>query len=324
VTVLVTGATGFLGSRLAKLLADRGREVRVLVRATSNRRRLEGLDLEIAEGDVTDRSSVEKAVHGVDTVYHAAALYEFGTPDVGLMEKINVGGTTNVLETAHAERVPAVYVSSVSALGPTGPEPADESHRHEGPPGSSYAATKRQALDVARAMAADGARVRTALPPLIYGPDDDSVVGLIFRWLVRGWLRAGPPRSVRTSVVHVDDCAAGLVAIAERGVDGEEYVLSAQTVTFGEWYDVSCRLAGKRPPLVWFPAPVIGLSERLLVRTAPVTGRPGRLMRDLVGMVGGGHWAYSGDKARRELGWAPRSLEEGLGETIAWYQGPPT
>src|SRR2546430_2116023 len=100
-TALVTGASGFLGSRTAAALCGRGEQVRVLLRPTSSRRRLEHLPVEYAEGDVTDRASVEKALDGVDAVYHAAALYEFGTRDPQYMERVNVGGTEHVLSAAH-------------------------------------------------------------------------------------------------------------------------------------------------------------------------------------------------------------------------------
>src|SRR5438270_10622507 len=97
---LVTGASGFLGSRTAAALCARGETVRVLVRPTSDRRRIAGLPVSYAEGDVTDRASVEKALDGVETVYHAAALYELGTGQPRYMEQVNVGGTANVLEAA--------------------------------------------------------------------------------------------------------------------------------------------------------------------------------------------------------------------------------
>ena len=121
-TVLLTGATGFLGSELARQLSGRGERVRVLVRPTSDLRRLSGLDLDVAEGDVTDRASVTRVLDGVAQVHHVAAMYELGASDPVRMREVNVGGTTNVLEAAAERGIPAVHVSSVSAQGPSPPD----------------------------------------------------------------------------------------------------------------------------------------------------------------------------------------------------------
>src|SRR5437016_13000358 len=204
-TSLVTGATGFLGSRVVHRLHQQGEPVRALVRATSDRRRLAGLPVDYAEGDVTDRASVEKALDGVETVYHAAALYELGTGKPEYMEQVNVGGTANVLEAAHERGILAVHVSSVAALGPTGQTPAVEGHWRQDLPRSPYEATKKKAHVRARQMAAEGARVRLSMPGSIYGPDDPSLLGTAHKWLFRGVPVAIGARLIM-SFVHVDDC----------------------------------------------------------------------------------------------------------------------
>jgi nucleoside-diphosphate-sugar epimerase len=317
VASLVTGATGFLGSRTAAALCDRGETVRVLVRPTSDRRRLDGLPLAFAEGDVTDRSSVEKALDGMDVVYHSAALYELGTDRPEYMERVNVGGTENVLEAAHERGILAVHVSSVAALGPTGPQPAVEGHWRQDMPRSPYEATKKRAHLLARAMAGSGARVRISMPGSIYGPDDPSLLGTAHKWLFRGMPVAIGARLIM-SFVHVDDCADGLVRIAEHGRDGEEYILASRTATFRQWFETIAQVTGKRPPRWYLPDFVVYDVGDVVRRAIP--GKPGRVLRDAIAMSAGENWSFSGEKARRELGWDPRSLEQGMVELRDWYE----
>ena len=315
-TSLVTGATGFLGSRTAAALCARGGSVRVLVRPTSNRRRLDELPVEYAEGDVTDRASVEKALDGVEVVYHSAALYELGTGNPDYMERVNVGGTENVLEAAHERGILAVHVSSVAALGPTGTQPAVEGHWRQDMPRSPYEATKKRAHLLARAMAGSGARVRISMPGTIYGPDDPSLLGTAHKFLFRGMPIAIGARLIM-SFVHVDDCADGLVRIAERGHDGEEYILASQTATFRQWFETIAQVTGKRPPRFYLPDFIVWDVGDVVRRAIP--GRPGRILRDAIAMSAGEHWSFSGEKARRELGWDPRSLEQGMAGLRDWY-----
>jgi nucleoside-diphosphate-sugar epimerase len=319
-TTLVTGATGFLGSALVRLLRARGEAVRVLVRETSDRRRIEGLDAEVAVGDVTEGASVERAMEGAAAVYHVAALYELGTKDPARMRRINVDGTRHVLEAAHARGALAIHVSSVVALGPTGTTPACETHRDDGDSRSPYEATKREAHVFARELAARGARVRIALPATIYGPDDPSLTGKFHAMYARGVVRVGALEEMTMSLVHVDDCAEGLVCIAERGKDGEAYVLCGQAVTMREWMGALARATGRRAPRVWLPSWAVRRAGPWVATVAPLAGFSRALVREGLAMADDVHWAFTAAKARRDLGWEARPLDEGL-RTVARFHG---
>jgi dihydroflavonol-4-reductase len=318
VKVLVTGATGFLGSHVAHRIAARGDDVRVLVRTTSDRSRLDGIDLDIAEGDVTDQDSVERAVHGVDQVFHCAAVVEFGPRDPSFMQSVNVEGTRHVLGAAAARDIPAVYVSSLAAPGATPPDqpPQDESWWNPHPLDVAYERTKRAAHLVARDLAAAGASVRIAMPGGIYGHGDQSTMYDLIRSYALWPLPLGYMPEVRQSTGQVDDCADGLLRIAEHGVDGGEYIVAAEAVTIREWLELIAIGAGHRPPSVYLPTKALrGLSGPGGV-VAGWLGVSPTMVPEIVA-VATHDSAYRGTKLREELGWAPRPLAQGMAEMAA-------
>jgi nucleoside-diphosphate-sugar epimerase len=309
--VFLTGATGFLGGRIARILRARGHEVTALVRLSSDRAkvaRLESLGVEIAPGDVTEPASLLDPLARAECVIHSAAWYELGVRDHARMERINVGGTRNVLQAAIASRTvrTIVHVSSVAALGPTGGRVVDESHLHPGSFGSAYDRTKHAAHELARELRAEtGARIRIALPGTIFGPGDRSLVCLLFQAHTRGALRAMVYPELSMSLVHVEDCARGVVAVAERGADNGEYNLVAEVITMAAW-------AARLSEITGIPAPKIKLPEGLLRFSA----RFSQLARDAESLGSGASWSFSSARARSELGWTPMEFGEALADTL--------
>lgn len=317
---LVTGAAGFLGSRLTALLAARGDAVRALDLPRAAWARVAGLSgVEIVHGDITDRAAIHRAMSDVTQVFHVAALYELGTRDPDRMRAINVGGTANVLDAAHARGIPVVHVSTVAALGATRATLADESHWNAGAraAGSAYEGTKREAHELARRMMKEGARIRIAMPATIYGAGDPSMVGRAHAWMAKGWLKIGVRPEMRLAFVHVDDCADGVLRVADRGKDGEEYILCAQTVRLAEWFEAFARASDRAPPRAYLPSWLLTASGRL-ARHWPFPSF--RAAREAIAMSDGQHWAFTGGKARRELGWSARSFDEGLRDAAREHQ----
>jgi nucleoside-diphosphate-sugar epimerase len=305
---LVTGATGFLGGRTARLLRGEGHSTLALVRSGSDATRvgdLESQGVEIARGDITDRASVDRAMNGVDAVIHCAAWYELGVRDEARMERINVGGTRNVLEAAVARGVRVVHTSSVAALGPTGGKLADETLPHSGEFGSAYDRTKHSAHLLAREMGRSGAPVRIALPGTIFGPGDESLVALLFRAHLSGMLRLAAFPDTTMSLVHVDDCARGLLDVLEKGSDGREYILASHVVTFREWAQRLSEITGIAPPRGRIPLWPMRLASHFST-----------LVKDSLALANGSTWMFSGERARSELGWKGRELGEALAETL--------
>lgn len=319
--VLVTGATGFLGSHLARQLVERGDEVRVLVRASSDRSRLEGLDLTEAIGDVTDEASVVGAVEGVDRVFHCAAAVEFGPRDPSFLERVNVGGARHVLGAAAERSIPAVHVSSLAALGatPAGEPPKDESWWSGAPPAAVYEATKRSAHEYARSLVRAGAPLRIAMPGGIYGYGDESTMASLIKAYALFPVPMGYLPDVRQSLVNVDDCADALLRIADHGVDGGEYIVAAEAVTLREWIDLIATSAGHRTPAVWMPTRWVRACSRPGGAVASWFGASKGMVPETIA-VATHDSAYTGDKLRRELGWSPRPLTQGMLEMVGAIQ----
>lgn len=308
---LVTGATGFLGSHVASLLHDRGHEVRVLARPTSDLSRVEAIEPEVATGDVTDPAAFVAAADGVDLVVHCAARYEMGPPDPEGMDLVNVEGVGHAVAAASAAGATLVHVSSVVAHGPTGTTVRDESYWNPTPPVTHYERTKRAGHLVARDAAASGADVRIVTPGGIYGPGDTSTLGqMIERYMTTpspvGWRPDG-----YQSAVNVDDVADLILRVAEAGSPGDEFLACAQAVTFREWFAEIAAAAGRRPPFLNMGDRTLAVASSLAKAVKPLLGQRGPMVGEYLATMGC-DYAFSGDRARHELGWDPMGLDEGM------------
>ena len=326
--LLVTGGTGFLGRRLVATLAAR-HDVRMLVRPTASRRPLPP-QVELAEGDVTDRSSLERAAAGCEAVIHAAALVKIMAPAVDF-DRINVGGFENVMSAAATGGVRrVVYVSSFIALGPTERGPGgvlDESASAADRVWiNDYERTKTLADRRARHSIETGAPLTVVYPGVIYGPGELTEGNIVLRHvldLAHGRLPAlvGRPER-RWNYVFVDDVAVGIVAALERGASGARYMLGGENVTQQEFYRLIGELAAIRVPARRMPDALAKLAGAAMKAWARLAGGIPRLTPELVEIYRH-DWAYDSSRAAAELGYQPRSLERGLGESIAWLRSRP-
>ena len=323
--VLVTGATGFVGSTLARLLAEEGREVHALARAGSDRGPLEDLPLTWHAGDLEDAPSIERAVAAAGAgaaVVHSAAVISYRTADRALQERVNVGGTRAVLDAcrrAGAGRV--VHVSSVVAVG-TAPDARGALDEDADWNGASmrcaYADTKRAAEELALG-AADELDVVAVLPGAIFGPSPvPSNTTRFLQRIAAGALGpAAPPGSL--SVVGVDDAARGIRAALDRGRRGRRYLLTDENLTHRELFERAAAELGSSAPRLTLPRPLWSLVVggcALVDRLRPLELATPQALR-LLGL----HFRYDSGRARRELGWSPRPFAEILRETVAWMRG---
>jgi dihydroflavonol-4-reductase len=319
--VLVTGASGFVGSAVARALSRRGDDVRVLVRSTSNRANVEGETFEIAEGDMLDRHAMIEAMEGVRYVFHVAADYRLWARDPEEIVRNNLHGTRAVMEAARntgVERI--VYTSSVAALKPSHGDAVDETSRHsEHTVIGAYKKSKLVAERLVERMAGDGLPAVIVSPSTPIGPRDikPTPTGRIIVQAANG----GMPAFVDTglNLVHVDDVAQGHLLALEKGRIGQNYILGGADVRLRDMLAVICPLAGRKPPRIRLPRtplyPLAWGSEAI----ARYTGKEPMLTVDALNMSRH-HMFFSSKKARDELGFTARPYARAIEDAVTWFR----
>jgi dihydroflavonol-4-reductase len=318
--VLVTGASGFVGSAVARALIGRGFVVRALVRANSPRANLEGLPLELAEGDLDDAASLARAMQGVRFLFHVAADYRLWAPRPEEIVRNNLQGTRNIMEAAlKAEVERVVYTSSVATLRPE--QPGDETGPlSEAEAIGAYKRSKVVAERLVESMVAgQGLKAVIVNPSTPIGPRDikPTPTGRIIVEAATGKIPAFVDTGL--NLVHVDDVAEGHLLALERGRVGERYVLGGQDVTLRQMLADIAGLCGRKPPTVNLPRgplyPLAYVSEAI----GRMTGKEPMLTVDALKMAGH-HMYFRSGKAERDLGYTARPYLEGLRDALAWFQ----
>jgi nucleoside-diphosphate-sugar epimerase len=318
VRIFLTGATGFIGSRLAAVLRERGDDVRALVRSPAKSDALRELGCELVAGDLL---AVEAGMlEGCDAAVHSAAVYRVGVAasQAADMREVNVGGTERVLDAATAAGVGRiVYVSTVNGFGDTRGAVVDESYvRPAGSFVSAYDETKWEAHEAARRRIEVGAPIVVAMPGLVYGPGDTSQMGEQIRSAMAGKLPYLSFPTLGVNAVYVDDVVQGILLALAAGRIGEDYVLGGELTRARDLIAAAAQAAGRRPPRFSLPTSLIRLTGPLgRTRLGPTLGVPPNVAELIAATDGVTYWA-SDEKARTELGYAPRSLAAGMAETF--------
>ena len=319
---LVTGATGFVGSAVARRLLAEGFAVRVLARRGSDRRNLAGLDVEVAEGDLTDAASLEAAARDCCALFHVAADYRLWVPKPEEIYRNNVEGTRAVIAAAKAAGVArVVYTSSVATLG----IPKD------GTPGSEttpvtvldmighYKRSKYLAEEVAQGFADDGYDVVIVNPSTPSGPRDvkPTPTGRVVRDAAAGKMPAYVDTGL--NIAHVDDVAEGHWLAYQKGLRGERYVLGGTDLSLRQILEEIADIVGRKPPRIRLPhavvMPIAVISEAL----ARLTGiQPLATVEEI--KMSKKIMFFSCDKAKRELGYAPRPPRAALEDAVRWFR----
>jgi dihydroflavonol-4-reductase len=313
---LVTGATGFVGSHVARALVERGDEVRVTVRSDSPTEPLEGLDAErVNLPDVTDRRALRHALKDVQRVFHVAGTTNLRL-GAGEARRVNADGTRTVLEEALRAGVErAVFTSSVAAIGPASPgSTLDERASYPGRLGLAYPDSKHAAEIEALRVGARGLEVVIVNPAHVFGPGDwgPSSTDVVRRFLLR---RIPAYVGGAINIVDVRDVAAGHLLADERGAPGERYILGNRNYTWDRLFAELAHVSGVDPPAVRMPyAVALALAESARLS---LPGRPPVTPAEV--RAASRWWTYRNGRAKRELGWTVRSHEETVEETVRWW-----
>jgi len=319
--VLVTGASGFVGSAVARALLARGDEVSVLLRESSPRANVADLDCRVVVGDMRDPKSMVRAMDGARYVFHVAADYRLWAPDPQEIVRNNLEGARAVMEAARttgAERI--VYTSSVAALKPVAGVAVDESSRHsEESAIGAYKKSKLVAERLVERMAGEGLPVVIVSPSTPIGPRDikPTPTGRIIVQAANG----GMPAFVDTglNLVHVDDVARGHLLALEKGRVGENYILGGEDVRLKDMLGVIAPLVGRKPPRIRLPrGPLYPLAFGAEAM-ARLTGKEPFLTADALKMSKY-HMFFSSGKAQRELGFSARPWQQAIEDAVNWFR----
>jgi dihydroflavonol-4-reductase len=318
-TVLVTGANGFLGANLVRALLARGEKVRALTRHDSPA--LAGLDIEEVRGDIRDPQSFRDAMNDIETVFHLAAIISIDGPHGGLVRATNVDGARNVAEAALAAGVGRfVHVSSVHAFDQAPlDQPLDESRPRVGGPGHpAYDLSKAAGEAAIRDVIGRGLDAVIINPTGVIGPFDyaPSAMGRVFIDLYRRKV----PALVNGGFNWVDvrDVAAGMLAAAERGRTGENYILPGHWLSVRGIVDLAASIAGVAPPRLVMPMTLARAVAPFALGFARLLRQPPRLTGESLSALRGNR-DVRGNKAEAELGYRPRPIAETVADIYRWY-----
>jgi nucleoside-diphosphate-sugar epimerase len=293
----------------------RGDEVIAPVRDRRRAEELIDMGVAVVEDDLSDVDRLAEMLRDVDAVIHAAGSYRVGIAraERGAMWDANIGTATRVLDAAERARTPRiVYVSTVGVFGNTHGQVVDETYRRNIRDGflSWYDETKFGAHEVAAQRARTGAPIVSVLPSQVYGPGDYTAIGEQLRLAHAGKLPYRALDEVGLGFVHVEDLGVGIVAALDRGAAPGSYVLSGPRHRLSEALAIAARLGGRKPPRLAIPTGII----RVMAPLGRVVGQPN--LREVIEAAAGVTYWASSDKAIRELGFAPRELEDGLRDTF--------
>ncbi|MFT5303027.1 MAG: dihydroflavonol-4-reductase [Mariniblastus sp.] len=317
--ILITGATGFLGNNLTRVLLRQGHHVTAAVRTSSNLKTLDGLDVELVETDLSNSSDIAIAMEGVDVVVHAAALIHLGWTRIDASRMVNVESTTRIAESARRRGIRMIHVSTVDALGLTSEhEPGNEDRLDPPNPACAYVVSKREAETAVILEVSQGLDAVIVNPGFLVGPYDwKPSSGEMMLTLARRFIPYAPAGGC--SVADVRDVADGIVSAMEHGRSGERYILGGENLSYLELWQMMSTIMKRRPTKQQLPnwmAAMAGKTGDLIGRltgTEPLVNSAATQMGQIF------HY-YESSKAKHELGYQIGSVEDAVNDAWDWFK----
>lgn len=322
--ILITGSTGYIGSKLTVKLALQGHQVHLLCRTAPTLPGFQKPNVKVFIGDITDARSIRPALENVDRVYHLAAYARLWARDSAVFYRFNVKGTENVLNEAKKSGVSKiVYTSTAGVIGPSKGKPMTEADPRITGFFNLYEQTKSEAEALAMEYARQGLNICILNPSRIYGPGLDTgsnpVTKIIELYMKGKWKLIPGNGNDIGSYPYIDDVVDGHISAMDKGRPGERYILGGVNVTFNELMAAIKRYSGIEKKLRHIPFPVLNGISYLMLWNAKFTGRYPMITPDWVAKYKY-DWALNSSKAVSELGYTIRPLEEGIKETVEWVR----
>lgn len=313
----LTGATGFVGGALAKMLRDKNHDVIALVRDPQKADNLKRIGATIVKGDVTNKESMRTPMKECDGVFHVAGWYKVGARDKSPGQKINVDGTRNVLELMRELNIPkGVYTSTLAVNSDTHGEMYDESYHFSGIHISEYDKTKAEAHAIALQFINEGLPLVIVMPGLIYGPDGTSMSDDAFRLYLKKKLPMIPTK-VAYCWAHVQDIATAHLLAMEKAKAGSTYIIAGPKYELTQAFEIAYKITGIRKPLIVPPLMLktAALFSAVIEKLIPL---PEMYSSEALRVQAGVTYLGDNTKAKNDLGYNPRSLEVGLKQTLEY------
>jgi len=323
--ILLTGATGFIGNRLALSLAGKGHQVHALYRDSNKTDKLNHPNITLFKGDILDLVSLKKAAEGCALAYHCAAFARVFEKETFRIYRQNIEGALNVIQACKEAGVSRVLcVSTAGVFGPSGPNMAIvEEQLHPEYFFTDYEASKSIMESVIKSDASIRSRVIMVNPSRVYGPgnlsDSNGVTRMILKYIQgKWWIVPGDGKSMG-NYVFIDDVVEGCQLAMEHGIPGENYILGGTNLSYDSFFDILAEVSGYRRRMVHLPVSLIVAVAQLLLFLSRITGK-GPLITPALSRKYNHHWNLSSEKAQLKLGYKITDFRSGASVTIEWLK----